>query len=70
MFITSQPSDVGASQHSVLGKQEQGGAVRVTPTLVQAAEAILRSALDPALAGHDEGVQASLAKQVCHAVGT
>ena len=42
----------------------------MTPTLVQAAEAVLRGALDPALAVRDEGVQALLAKQVCHAVGT
>ena len=39
--------------------------MRVTPTLVQAAEAVLRGALDAALAGRDEGVQALLAKQVC-----
>lgn len=38
--------------------------MRVTPTLVQAAEAVLR-ALEPALAQRDKGEQEQVAKQVC-----
>ena len=45
------------------GKQARGSAVPVTPTLVQAAEAVLRGALEPALAMRNEGGERELVAQ-------
>ena len=44
------------------GQQVEGGIVRVTPALVQAAEAVLRGALEP-LATPDEGTEEATAME-------
>ena len=55
-YVTSQPG-CGRVKPQCLRRQVKGGAVRATLTLVQAAEAVLRGALEPALATQSENDQ-------------